>query len=192
MRGACGGRWIGCLELLRGGAMLCGIEKQIPTDGNKEDWVRWGAPQRALERVEDLAGGAETAAESAVNRAPMAGCISVFAGEEEGVLDGLGHLRGGMCAMNADVAVRAEREGVGRPVVGDAGFQLEVQLRFRKSEDAREGAAAEISELHFGSAEQALRARTANPASKRADVFGMGGPPDRGKFAEVEEKAQLP
>ena len=179
------------MELLSGDAMLCGIEKQIPTEDNKEDWVRLGAPQRALERVEDLAGGAETAAEGAMNRAPMAGRIGVFAGEEEGVLDGLGHLRGGMCAMDRDVAVRAEREGLGRPVVGDAGFQLEMQLRFWKSEDAGKGAAAEIGQIRFGSAEQALRARTANPASERASVFRMGGPPDRGKFAEVEEKAEL-
>lgn len=135
-------------------------------------------------------GGAEAAAEGSVNGAPVAGDVSMFAGEEEGVLDGFGHAGGGLCAAYGDVAISATGVRIGAPVVGFTALEEAAEVRLRAIEDVGEGAAAEIREILFGSAKKGARAWAANPAGEGSGVFGMRGPPDRGKVAEAEEKAE--
>ena len=77
-----------------------------------------------------------------MDRAPVAGGVGVFAGEEEGVFDGSGHAGGGLGAADADVAVGAEEVWIRRPVVGEAALKQIVEVRRGLVEDAGEGAAA--------------------------------------------------
>ena len=71
-------------------------------------------------RGERLLCGAFAGAYGGVNGAPMAGNVSVFAGEVEGVFDGSGEFENGIESAGGNVAVRAVGEWVGLPVVSGA------------------------------------------------------------------------
>ena len=109
-----------------------------------------------LEGVEDLFGGPEAAAESAMDGTPVAGGVRVFAGEEDRVLDGSGHGGGGAGAADADVAVRALDVWIGGPVVSEAGFEELVEAGWRLLKDAGESAAAEGSKIRRRAREQGV------------------------------------
>ncbi len=62
-----------------------------------------------VQRSEDLRGlRGQAGAHGGVDCAPVAGDVGVFAGEEEGVGDGFGHLQRGVEASGGDVAVGSE------------------------------------------------------------------------------------
>ena len=67
--------------------------------------------------TQNLLSGAEAGAQGAMDGAPVAGDVGVFAGEEEGVVDGLCHLGGAVECADGRVAVCAEGPGIALPIV---------------------------------------------------------------------------
>ena len=84
-------------------------------------------------------GGALAGADGGVDGSPVAGGVSVFSGEVEGVVGGDGHLGASVEGSGGDVAVGSAGEGVVLPVVGVAEEELTAEVGWVEGEDFSEG-----------------------------------------------------
>jgi len=85
---------------------------------------------------EGLLCGAIAGTDSGVDRAPMAGDISVFSGEVKGVFDRGGQIENGVERPGGNVAVGAVAEWIGLPVVRGAADELGAQVVDWERKDA--------------------------------------------------------
>jgi len=102
-----------------------------------------------------LFGGAFAGADGGVDGAPVAGDVSVFAGEVEGAFDGCGKFENGVESSGGDVAVGTESVGVSLPVLRGAIDELAAQKIEGEREDAGELLTGNVADLLAG----ALRER---------------------------------
>ena len=83
-----------------------------------------------------MGGGSDAGAECAVDGAPVAGDVGMFAGEVESGVDGVGHFFGGIGGVCGDVAVGTLSEGIFSPVVGGVGEEFPLQRGDREAKSA--------------------------------------------------------
>jgi len=94
--------------------------------------------------------GAVAGTDGSVNGSPMACDVSVFSSEVQGVIHWGREFEDGVEAAGGDVAISAEAEGVGLPVVSGAADELVAQELQRNWEDASEFLAGKVANLFAG------------------------------------------